>query len=60
MYALSLDQLYLPLYESHINLCAGMKMAGLILWPFLLNINLLLTKSCEERGKHSNFKSRIF
>lgn len=60
MYALSLDQLYLPLYESHINLCAEMKMAGLILWPFLLNINLLLTKSCEERGKHSNFKSRIF
>lgn len=35
-------------------------MAGLILWPFLLNINLLLMKSCEERGKHSNFKSRIF
>lgn len=35
-------------------------MAELILWPFLLNINLLLTKSCEERGKQSNFKSRIF
>lgn len=55
MYALSLDQLYLPLYESHINLCAGMKMAGLILWPFSLNINLLLIKSCEERSKHSKF-----
>lgn len=60
VYLLSLDQLFLPLYESHINLYAEMKMAGLILWPFLLNINLLLTKSCEERGKHSNFKSRIF